>query len=125
MQKLDYEGWGRMAAIPGLQLAIDELQALLNELRGVMAERQAAEPPQPQTKRHPAKSGWDHMTPAERSAEMVRRRAVAKANKTSARRSASRKALWDKQSPAQRKQWLAALQAGRTKAREAVNGVAS
>jgi hypothetical protein len=103
MKQQNFESWGRAATIPGLQLAVDMLQEQLDQLRselfGTRAELQRKGEFKPRTypsgKRMgrppkivdviPYKKGmgakWDAMTPEQRSAEMKRRQAVARANR--------------------------------------------
>jgi hypothetical protein len=86
----NYERWGMAAAIPGLQLAIDQLQAYLDRIRAAvngLAQMEIAETipgeakkrgPKPGSLDHATasernKSYWAKMTPEERSKEMERR----------------------------------------------------
>jgi hypothetical protein len=81
----DFSGWGKAAAIPGFQLAIEHLQAVLDGLRADLADAQNGSAPRKRGRPEGSKAGpqagyWAALSAEERSAEMKRRMAVAKAN---------------------------------------------
>jgi hypothetical protein len=90
VKQQSYETWGRAAAVPGLQLAIDTLQEFLDELRGPYIPKRRGRPPKdlttiedaPNAKgRQSGKWQWRNpdgtlMDKEQRSAEMKRRLSV-------------------------------------------------
>lgn len=77
---------GRDIAIPGVELAMSLLQELLTDLKGGSRTVKIIDVPVVPAKRlgrppGKGKSGWDAMTPEQRSAEMKRRQAVARAKR--------------------------------------------
>ena len=133
-----YAAMGMAAMLPGLQYALELMQHQLDDFRAELARLQGGEAPRakigrPKGSANKAKSGWENMTAEERSAEMKRRQAVAKANKATHPRDPNhpghdewvanlRKIQlkhWNKQSPAQKEARIAAMEAGKKKARQA------
>lgn len=65
----------------------------------------------------PVRSGWDNMTPEERSAEMKRRQAVTKAKAQVDARKKGARIRWERATPGEREKWLKGMQAGMRKKR--------
>jgi hypothetical protein len=144
-ESLRYAQMGMAALIPRMQHMIDRMQAELDEMREHLAQlQQNGDRPGTANGRRaqPAKRGWAGMTAAERSTEMLRRMEVRKKNQAgaptspvsknhpdhaqwTAKMARARKRAWNSKSPAEKKKWQQAMQAGRRKhsnqtAREAV-----
>ena len=117
-----YAQMGRAALIPGLQLAQEILERALSDIRGELAEMQNGDAPMKQRGRPlktdqtqagaPLKtigkgSAWAKMTAAERSREMKRRQAVARANRSAKEQAAFEAERKARYSVAAKKRWAA------------------
>jgi len=115
-----YAQMGMAALLPGMQHMIELMQAEFDELKQYLAGLQNSEPGK--VGKPAGKSGWPD-DPAERSAEMKRRMAVAKGlakakqpkPQQPSALSLERKKAWAALSPRKRKARLAAMIAGRHK----------
>lgn len=126
-----YKASGIAAMIPGLQYAIDALQATIDGLRGELAELQGMAPLSAQA--IGGRYGWS-LDPKERKREMQRRMEITKTRRVndpqhpdhskwvvSVRK--ARKRYWASLSARQRKQLIEKMQAGRrASAAQRING---
>jgi hypothetical protein len=152
-----FQTMGIAAMLPGMQHMLELMQHELDRMREMLAAAQTGELPRavvknlgyrveqrrpvgrpprtPEQARFKAKSGWDKLSPEERSAEMMRRIQVAREKREAARIAAlhprdvghpdhekwaanlrkTRKSEWEKKSPAQKKAFVAAMKAGKAK----------
>lgn len=121
----------RATARYGVRLAIDLLETFYSDLAGERAPEKAARkkrgrpakelllPEVKVTRREAGKSGWPD-DPEERSREMKRRQAVARAKlvaeATHEKQSSGAKKRWNNMSPAQKQAWMRNMQRGKKRA---------
>lgn len=145
MDNLRIEQMGCAGMIPGLQRAIDLVQAEIDRLRLRLEAAQQALAAGGQLALAPARRGrpakalatareavnraagssWANLSPAERSVEMKRRMAVAREKRKHDAISSGAKGRWARMGKKQRAEWLGKMQAGRRRAsaKQRVNGV--
>lgn len=111
-----YAAMGVAALLPGMQYMVEIMQTKLDEMRTLLAHAQNGATRTRAKKSAGAQSGWAGMTPEERSIEMKRRQAVARAKGGRGTAAATR---WAKATQKQKAEWKAKMQAGRRRAQRA------